>query len=368
MKIMIISPKNKTVFNFRGDLIKAMIAAGHSVVVTGPNQDYIDDIMSLGVSKFIEVTLVKDNTNILGDLNYYKKLVKAMKAEKPELVFSYTIKPVIYGSIAARRAGIKRVYPMITGLGRVYTSNSLKTKVIRMITDLLYRFAFKDISKVMFQNTDDMQQFVKAGYIPKSKAVHINGSGVNMERFKYKGLSENHVFLMTGRIMKEKGVLEYCKAAEFVKKIHPEASFVLLGGFDKSIGAIKPCDIAPYIEAGIIEFPGEQKDVVPYIDKCRYFVLPTYYREGVPRTILEAMAMGRPVITTDWPGCRDAVIDGETGFLVEPKNTEQLAEKMCELIKNQDVVRKMSANALTRCMEVYAVNIVNESMFRYMEL
>lgn len=362
MKIMVISPKNKTVFNFRGDLIKDMIAKGNQVVVTGPNRDYVDDILALGVRAFIEVPLVKDNTSVLGDLRYYRLLKRKIKEEKPDLVFSYTIKPVVYGSMAAKAAGVKNIYAMITGLGRVYTSDSLKTRVIRLITKVLYKTAFRGCKKVIFQNQDDLKQFVDDEFLPKEKAVHVNGSGVNMERFKQTELPNEPVFLMVGRIIREKGVLEYCEAAREVKKDYPSVRFILLGGFDSSIGALQKEDIDGFIQDGSIEFPGEVKDPVPFYEACSVFVLPTYYREGLPRTILEAMACGRPVITTDWPGCRDAVLDGETGYLVEPKHTEKLTMRIKEMIENPDLISEMAKESYIRCCNTYDVRIVNESM------
>lgn len=362
MKILIISPKNKTVFNFRGDLIKDMIASGNDVLVTGPNQDFVDDIYSLGVSKFIEVPLVKDNTSVLGDLAYLKALKRIMKEEKPDLVFSYTIKPVIYGSIAAKAAKVKNVYAMVTGLGRVYGSGGIKTRVIKTITKLLYKKAFKSCNAVIFQNSDDLNIFVKNKYLPKEKTELVNGSGVNMERFKRTPLPDSVSFLMIGRIIKEKGVFEYCEAAKIVKEKHPETSFTLLGGFDNSIGAIKPKDIQPYIDGGVIEFPGETKDPVSYYQKASVFVLPSYYREGLPRTILEAMSCGRPIITTDWPGCREPIIVGENGFLSKINDPASIAEKMLFFIENRDVLMGMSQKAFAICKEKYDVRLVNQSM------
>lgn len=367
MKVMVISPKNKTLFNFRGDLIKDIISKGHQVIAIGPNEDYIDDVLALGV-KFIKIPFSKDNTSILGDLNYYYKLKKVIKQEKPDLVFSYTIKPVIYGSLAARHCDVGKIYSMVTGLGRVYTSKSLKTKILKIITGLLYKQAFKSCNKVIFQNSDDLKQFVKLGYLSEEKAVRVNGSGVNMERFKANKLPDEPVFLMVSRIIKEKGVFEFAEAARIVKKDYPEARFILLGGYDNSIGAIKPEDLEPYITSGILEFPGETKDVVPYFKKAQIFVLPTYYREGLPRTILEAMAMGRPVITTDWPGCRDAVKDGINGFLVQPKDSIHLAEKMKFMLENPKEVRRMSENSLKLCREKYDVNIINKQMINIMKV
>ena len=362
MKILIVSPKNKTVFNFRGDLIKDMISNGNEVVVTGPNRDFEEDVYSLGVSKFIEVPLVKDNMSVKGDLNYFKQLKQVIKAEHPDLVFSYTIKPVIYGSIAAKKAGVRKIYAMVTGLGRVYASSGIKTKIIRFITKHLYKKAFKSCNAVIFQNSDDLNTFVKEKYLSSGKAHLVNGSGVNMERFKRTPLPEKISFLMIGRIIKEKGVFEYCEAAKIVKEKYPDVKFVLLGGFDNSIGAIKREDIQPYIESNIIDFPGETKDPVAYYKNCSVFVLPSYYREGLPRTILEAMSCGRPIITTEWPGCREPVSDGVNGFLVPIKDSRFLADRMVLLICNKEIVSQFSNESYLICKEQYDVNFVNKQM------
>lgn len=362
MRILIVSPKNKTVFNFRGDLVKDMIAQGHEVMVTGPNRDFVEDIMALGVKEFIEVPFVKDNTSIKGDIAYYRQLVKVMKEKKPDMVFAYTIKPVVYGSMAAKRAKVKHIYAMVTGLGRVYTSNSLKTKIIRLITKVLYSRAFRCCDKVIFQNGDDINELVEQKYLTRSKTELVNGSGVNMERFARSPLPETPAFLMVGRIIKEKGVMEFCEAARQVKKNHPESTFTLLGGFDSSIGALKESDIKPYIEDGSIGFPGEVKDPVAFYGKSSVFVLPSFYREGLPRTILEAMSCGRAVITTNWPGCREAIVDGENGFLVEPKNAAQLAEKMTALIEDKGKLNAMCDAAYECCKSRYSVEIINAQM------
>lgn len=362
MKILVVSPKNKTVFNFRGDLIKDMIAKGNEVYVTGPNKDFVDDIMALGVKEFIEVPLVKDNTSISGDLAYLRKLKKVMKRVQPELVFEYTIKPVIYGSLAAKSCGVKRICPMVTGLGRVYASESLKTKTIRMVTKILYQTAFRACDKVIFQNPDDVQEFVDGYYLPANKCVVVNGSGVNMERFYRSDIPEKPVFLMVSRIIKEKGVLDFAKAARAVKKKVPEARFIVLGGYDNSIGALKEEDIKDFIEDGSIELPGEVKDPVSFYGQASVFVLPSYYREGLPRTILEGMSCGRPIITTDWTGCREPIEDGVNGYLVPIKNPKELAKKIYELAVDREKVLKMSDAAYKTCKEKYAVEIVNQQM------
>lgn len=367
MRILVVSPKNKTVFNFRGDLIKDMIANGNEVYVTGPNRDFVDDILALGVKDFVEVPLVKDNTSVSGDLSYMKKLKQVMKDIKPDMVFGYTIKPVIYGSMAAKSIGVKKIYAMVTGLGRVYASSGLKTKVVRMITKMLYQKAFKACNKVIFQNNDDIEEFVSQKYLPREKTAKVDGSGVNMQRFTRSDLPEKPVFLMVSRIIREKGVMEYCEAARNLKKSYPEARCILLGGFDSSIGALKKEDIQPYIDDGSIEFPGEVKDPVAFYQNASVFVLPSFYREGLPRTILEAMACGRAIITTDWPGCRDAVIDGENGYLVPVKNSEELYKKMASLSGNEELLKKMADKAYDVCTSTYEVGIINASMRKVME-
>ena len=367
MKIMVISPKNKTVFNFRGDLIKEFIRKGYEVVVTGPNKEYIEDIERLGAS-FIEVPFVKDNIGIIGDLKYCSMLQKVIDKEKPDKIFSYTIKPVIYGSIAARRCGISEIYPMITGLGRLYTGNGFKTKILRFITGCLYRYSLRKCKKVIFQNWDDLNLFVSKGYVKKNQCEKVDGSGVNMERFTFSELPNNRTFLMISRIIKEKGVFEFCAAAESVKKKYPDARFILLGGYDNSIGAIKPEELKKYTDNGIIEIPGEVKDVSSILKECYCFVLPTYYREGIPRTILEAMACGKPVITTNWIGTKEAVEDRKNGYLVPIKDSAELAKKMIELIENPDMAIEMGKCSYQMCKDKFDVSVVNKKMLEIMDL
>ena len=367
MRIMVVSPKNKSVFNFRGDLIKDMIAHGNEVIVTGPNRDYIQDIMDLGVSEFIEVPFVKDNVNAFGDLGYYKSLRKIFKEKNPDLVFTYTIKPNIYGCLAARSAKVPNIYAMLAGLVRIYASDSLKVRVVRVVVKILYKKALKGCKKVFFQNSDDIKDFVSQNYLPLDKCVQVNGSGVNMERFLKTDLPETPVFLMASRIIKEKGVLEFCEAARIVKKSHPMARFILIGGFDSSIGAITREQLQEYFDDGSVEYPGEVKDPVSYFQQSSVFVLPSYYREGIPRTVLEAMSCGRAIITTDWPGCREPIVDGVNGFLVPIKNVGILAEKMTALIEDPEKLKSFADQAYCTCQNRFEVSKINAAMREVMK-
>ena len=362
MRIIVVAPKNKTILSYRVDLIKDMISNGHEVMIVGPDREYVDDLMAIGISEFIEVPIVCDNTSVMGDLRYLFALKKVFKEKKPDLVFGYTIKPVIYGSLAAKAAKVPHIYSMVTGLGRIFTSSSLKAKMVKMIVKMLYKRAFKACDKVIFQNGDDIKELVSERYLPESKCVKVNGSGVNMENFSPAPLPEKPTFLMVGRIIREKGVLEYCEAARAVKKDHPDARFILLGGFDTSIGAIKREDIQGYIDDGSIEFPGEVKDPIEYYKNSSAFVLPSYYGEGLPKSILEAMSCGRAIITTDWTGCREPIIDGENGYLIPIKDVSALIEKINLLIEDRELLAKMGENAHQTCKERFEVSIINKAM------
>ncbi len=368
MNICVVSPKNKTVFNFRGELIKRMVALGNRVVVVGPNRDFIDDVLALGIDKFIEVPLGKDKVGIKDDLKYCKALYKVFREEKIDLIFSYAPKPVVYSSIAGRFAKVPKIFPMVTGLGRVYANNGLKARLVRWIQGRLYKFAFKKATKVIFQNEDDLELFVKLRYLPRKKAVKVDGSGVDMDRFQFEEPPKEPAFLMISRIIKEKGVFEYAEAAKIVKAKYPNATFKIIGAYDSSIGAIKPEELLPYTKDGTIEVLAEVKDIVATLKKARFFVLPTYYYEGTPRTVLEAMASGRFVITTDWRGCREAIQDGVSGRLVPPKDSKALADAMVGAIKNPEFVEGSVKNALARCKEVYDVGVVNKKMLAIMGL
>lgn len=362
MKILVISPRNKSIFNFRGDLIKDMIKNHNEVYAVGPNEEFLDDIYALGIRKFFSVKLERNTIGILNDISYFLKLKKLIKELKPDMVFSYTIKPVIYGSIAAGANKVKNIYAMVPGLGRMFGKNGFKAGLLKRMILVLYKKAFKYCNSVIFQNPTDLQEMVKNKCLQIEKTAVVNGSGVNMQRFVRTELPPISNFLMAARIIREKGVFEYCEAARKVKKMYPEASFVLLGGLDNSNGAITLEDLKPYIDDGSVQYLGEVKDPVSYYNRASAFVLPSYYREGLPRTILEAMSCGRCVITTDWPGCREAIEDGVNGFLVPIKDVDALAEKIKLLLDNPEKLEQMAENAYQTCKSKYEINIVNAQM------
>lgn len=360
MRFILVSPKNRTAYNFRGDLIKRIISCGYEVIVTGPNRVGVEKIEALG-ARFVEIPMNKNGVNPKGDLKYQKALYELFKKEKPDVVLGYTSKPVIYGSIAAKKAGVPHKVAMITGLGYAFTAQTKKAKAIRAVMSVLYKKALNCADTVIFQNPDDREQFVSSGLVKSEKCRVVNGSGVNTNRFSVADYPDKITFFMLSRVMYSKGIREYLRACELVKEKHPEVRFMLLGACENIQDSLSKEDLAPYVEKGIIEHFGETDRVEDYYKQCSVYVLPSY-REGTPRTVLEAMSMGRAIITTDAPGCRETVIDGKTGFLVPVKNAEVLAEKMTEFIENPELIKTLGAASAEYAREKFSVDKVNDDM------
>jgi len=368
MKVVMIAPKTSTFINFRGDLMKAISQKENEIVAICPEGGYEETLKELG-ARCVLVPLKKNSTTILDNITYLNKLTKIIKEEKPDKIFAYTIKPVIFGSIAAKRAKIKEMYSMITGLGYVYAVKSFKTSILQIICGVGYRIAFKFNKKVIFQNKDDVEEFVHRKYLKREKCEVVDGSGVNMERFKRNDLPKENIFLMVSRILKQKGVREYFEAAKIVREKYPETQFLYVGAEDKTQLALNLEEVREeFLDTRIINYCGESNDVPSYIAKSTVFVLPSYYREGVPRTLLEALAMGRPILTTDTVGCRETVKEGRNGFFVPIQDAKTLAEKMIYMIEHRDEVEKMAEESYTYCKERFDVDIINKRMLEIMKI
>ena len=368
MKIVMIAPKTSTFINFRGDLMKEISKKGNEIVAICPEQGFEETLKELG-ARCVLIKLNKTSTTIFDNIEYLKNLTKIIKEEKPDKIFAYTIKPIIFGSIAAHRAQVKEMYSMVTGLGYVYAVDTLKTKILRIICGLGYKIAFKYNQKVIFQNKDDIEEFVTRKYLKKDKCEVVDGSGVNLERFKRKPLPKENVLLMVSRILKQKGVREYFEAAKIVKEQYPETQFLYVGAEDKTQAALNLEEVKEeFLDTGIVDYCGESNDIPSYLVKSTVFVLPSYYREGVPRTLLEALAMGKPILTTNTIGCKETVIDGENGYFVPIKDSKALAEKMIYMIQHREQLEKMSEKSFEYCKERFDVNIINKKMLEIMNI
>lgn len=363
--IVIVSPKNRTVYNFRGELIHRLKEDGFRVIVTGPNQDDIEGIKKLGI-EFVEIPMNKDGTNPFKDLQYMNSLRKLFKKEKPNACLCYTIKPVIYGGIAARLCRIKNINLLITGTGFLFTSQSLKARVLKTISMALYRFSFAGARNIIFQNPDNRQEFIDYKLVKVNKTSIVNGSGVNMEKFATTPFPKELSFFMLSRMLHSKGVGEYIEACKILKGKYPEIKFRLLGNIAHNMKDAIPEDyIMSAVKDGTIELIGETNDVRKYYSDCTVYVLPSY-REGTPRSVLEAMATGRPIVTCDVPGCRETVIDGENGFLVPAKDVNSLADAMEKFILDPALIPQMGQKSWELCKKKYDVNKVNNDMMRIM--
>ena len=360
-KFILISPNNCTVYNFRGDLIKAIITIGYDVIVTGPDQTDVDKIEALG-ARFVEIPMNKMGTSIIGDLRYCKALIRLFQQEKPDVTLGYTVKPCIYGAIAAKRAGVKNINSMITGSGYTFTSRSWKARILGIIVRFLYRIGLSCAHHVIFQNNDDLHEFCECGLVKRDKCFVVKGSGVNMEHFKPAPFPQQMTFLMISRLLKSKGVGEYLEAAKIVKEKHPEVRFLLLGKYETNIqDALTKEYVQKFINDGIVEYFEEASDVRLFYAQCSVYVLPSY-REGIPRTVLEAMAMGRPIITTDVNGCRETVQDCINVFFVPVRDINKLAKAMAMFVNNPLCLSYMGKLSRKYCQDQYEVMLVNEKI------
>ena len=368
MKIAILVCYNPTLINFRLDLMSEMIRLGHQVIAVG--NESVDKWEKLLRPYGIEYRFIKMQRNGLNpvrDFFSFVQLVKLLKKERPDRVFTSQAKMVLYGGLAASYLGIRDVYPLIAGLGSVFLSSGLKGRILKNILMCGYRLSLRKSPSVFFQNQDDASFFIANKIVPSDRIVFLNGSGVNLDRFAKQPFPKTFGFLCVCRIIRDKGVLEYLSACRMVRKQHPEVRCLLVGPFDSNPSALNQGDLQPYIDDGSIEYFGEQTDVRPYLAQCSVYVLPSY-REGTPKSVLEAMSCGKAIITTDAPGCRETVIEGQNGFLVPVKDEKAVAEKMLFLYRNPDICAQMG-NASRRIAEQrFDVRLVNQVILRTMRI
>jgi glycosyltransferase involved in cell wall biosynthesis len=319
------------IFNFRAGLIRALAAAGHRVIALAPNDEYSPRILALG-AEFVPIEMDRKGTSPIQDLLLLANYLRILRRLKPDLFLGYTAKPNIYGSIAAQLVGC-RVINNVSGLGTVFIRRSIVTTIV----STLYRFAFRRSSAVFFQNEEDCSQFLREGLVRPCQARLVPGSGVDLERFARRPFSNSApdapIFLLIARLLRDKGVLEFVEAAREVKRIYPNARFRLLGFLDvDNQTAILREDLDRWMDEGVVEYLGASDDVRPHIEAADCVVLPSY-REGLPRSLLEGAAIGRPLIATDVPGCRHIVTDKENGLLCAVGDVASLAEAMRLMIE-----------------------------------
>jgi glycosyltransferase involved in cell wall biosynthesis len=340
-----------------------MVQRGHQVLAGAPDcpPSLLPAFEALGIA-FRQVPMHRTGLNPVSDYLTYKDLVHLFKCEKPDLFFGYTIKPVIYGSLAARRAGVKQRYAMITGLGSALSGDGFKSRLLGRLVRALYRGALRRNQRVFFQNPENMEYFIAHGLVSCQQAVRVNGSGIDLEAF---GLAPLPVaplsFLLIARLLRDKGVAVYAEAARMMRAKYPDVTFRLVGWIDENPNAIRQEELDGWVREKVIDYLGRLDDIRPAMAQSSVYVLPSYYPEGIPRSILEAMAMGRPVITTDTPGCRETVQKGQNGFLIPPRDVHALVHAMEQCILHPDRLVAMgeaSRQLAVRHFDVLQVNRV----------
>ncbi len=309
--------------NFREGLIRRLLAEAHQVTVVAPPDEYVHKIQSLGCG-FVPLKMDRNGTSPIAEARLLFSILTAIRQARPDVVFSYTIKNNIYGGLACQALGVPFV-ANVTGLGPMFNETGILNHVVRG----LYRLAFRKAQVVFMQNASDLETFTGSGLAPTGRVRLLPGSGVDLERFAVMPLPDTGDairFLLIARLLWDKGVGIYSDAARGVRETCPRARFQLLGPLDPdSKSGISQEDLDEWIAEGVVDYLGSTQDVLPFLQAAHCVVLPSYYREGTPRSLLEAGAVGRPIITTDMPGCRDVVVEKETGFLVAPRDAGQLA-------------------------------------------
>ena len=332
--------------NFRGQLIKELIARSHKVHVIAPDfdEEELEIIRSWGAIPH-DCLFQRTGLNIISDLKACIHLFKLLKVIKPDCLLSYFIKPVIYGTFCGFLVGTNRTVAMIEGLGSVFVEGdgalNLGKKLRLFTVKKMYKFALRLASKVIFLNQDDILEFDRSRIFKREKAILLGGIGVDLEKWVNKGpYPKTITFTLAARLLREKGVEVFVDAARKVKSLHPDCRFVLLGHVDLNPSSITVKELKDWVDEKVIEWPGHVS-VIEWFSKTSVFVLPSYYREGIPRSSQEALAMSLPVITTDSVGCRETVIDGFNGYLIPIKNVDALVEKMLIFINNPQLIIEM---------------------------
>lgn len=366
-KIYIIASLPSSLINFRGELIKSLIQNNFEVFCSAPNSSTSDisEIKKYGAN-YIEIKFKNSSINPFYFFLDIFLLYKKIKNIRPNYLLAYTFKPIILSGLSSFLIKDTKFIPMITGLGYFF-NNFEKKKVIKFFLIIFYKLSCFNSKLFIFQNQTDILEFKKYKIIPiNSKALLVNGSGINLSNYNLEDIykNKNIDFIMVSRLIHQKGLKDYFLAAKIVKEEYPNTSFFHIGGFDHSPNKISHKELSDWKNQNIVTFLGYKENVDEYLLKSKVFVLPTYYREGLPRSSLEALASGCSILTTDLPGCDQTVIDSKNGYIIPVNNHSFLANKMKFLIKNNEILVKFQKESLelSKKFDVYKINkqIINE--------
>lgn len=372
MKVLVLSSLAYSLTNFRGALLGEMRQRGHVVVAAAPDRNAkVEELLAKDGIAFRLTPMERTGTNPFSDLRLLWSYVRLMRDEKPDLVLAYTQKPIIFGGLAARLSGVALFYALMSGLGHVFSPDAKHAAWFPRLVARLYREGLRKVKAVFVFNADDRADMIGLGIVTASQRVfQVPGSGVDLDHFAARPLPDGKLsFLLVGRLMRDKGIFEFLEAARLLHAECPHCKFSILGrhetenptGLDE-----RQCE-ALAAEYPVRFIPGTD-DVRPFLADCSVFVLPSFYREGLPRTILEAMATGRPIITTDMPGCRDPIEVGANGFVVQPRNAASLLSAMRQFVGQPELAARMGLRSRQIAESIYDVRKVNQLLLTEMGL
>jgi len=366
--MILLSGSGDTVAWFRLDLLKDFQENSYEVFVLAPDiRDDLKPLLDDMNIHFIPIKLQRKGFSIINLILSIIELRKLFILIKPDLILSYTHKAIVGGSIAARLYNSSNSHSLITGTGHLFDDNNRKEKLIKFLGILILKLSLKFNKIVFFQNPDDRELFLNHQIVTNEQARLVNGSGINLEKFKISPLPPDPVFLCMARLIKSKGLIEYAQAAKLAKQNNPKARFLLYGYPDYHKDSIDESEIKEnWFDQYGVEYFGYANDPIAAIQQSNVFVLLSY-KEGTPRVVLEAMALGRPIISTRTPGCKETVIEGINGFLV-PKYDFELAAKAMINLMNQDLRLSMGAESRAYCEEKFDVKNININMLREMQI
>ena len=366
-RVLLLGSYAPSLLNFRGPLIAALHARGHHVLAAAPEigEATAQGLRAIGAEP-LSLRLSNASLSPLSMLRSLRDLRRLLRAHRPDLLISYTIKPVIVGAMAGRAEGVPRIVSLITGLGFAFTDGGggPARKLVRLVASRLYRLALARSDVILFQNKDDQALFRDLGLLPPDRPTAvIDGSGVDIHVFDVAPLPSRPSFLMVARLLRDKGIREFAAAAKRLRKNHPDVPISLVGYLDPSPDSLTEAELADLVACGI-EFHGKLDDVRPALSACSVYVLPSY-REGTPRSVLEAMAMGRAIITTDAPGCRETVVDGVNGVLVPVRDADALYAAMERFVLDPELAPRMGAESRMLAERRYDARKVSADIIRH---
>lgn len=351
-----------SIWNFRLPLVRRLLSAGCRVTLLAPIGEHSEKLESIGC-RLVHLQLDRKGLSPIGNFQLFLRMRRVFKQERPDVVLSYTIKNNIFGALAARSLGLPFI-PNITGLGTSFLSGGVFQKFV----EFLYKFSFKRLQVVFFQNLDDRDHFVERKLVKASQARVVPGSGIDVARFEAQPYPKNKfkvVFLFIGRLLRDKGIYEFVGAAREVKRKNPNTIFKILGSIDTAnTSGVQREVLTNWIDEGVIEYEGVTSDVRPFISAANCIVLPSY-REGAPRTLIEAASMARPLISTDVPGCRSVVKHGENGILCKARSTADLVDAIEEFLDlSQEQQSKMGRSGYAKIRREFDSSIISSAYLK----